>query len=219
LTVEDIESLVSEKIPQLEFLPAGSVEMPAPFRRILKPIPAFLGASPNCESITYLLSNEKGFVSFSRYLKTSLFAFAEDLKREARRSGADSERGKTAETATANGQAYLVPILANIRYARLFFKHVNMDELVRAKGLRKYTRLLRLLYAFHAKESRREVAREVTGLRSVFRLVVLPYRDRYQHESQCVERCPVAIAHIDPETDSVVTGSLCSPLKGSGLRI
>jgi uncharacterized radical SAM superfamily Fe-S cluster-containing enzyme len=208
LTVEDIESLVSEKIAQLEFLPAGSVEMPAPFRRILKPIPAFLGASPNCESITYLLSKEEQFVSFSHYLKTSLFAFAEDLKREARRN--DSARGETAEAAAANGRKVLDPILANIRYARLFFKHVNMDELVRAKGVKRYAGLLRLLFAVRAKEKRRKLLEELTGLGPAFRLVILPYRDRFQHESRCVERCPVAVACMDPESNSVVTVSLCS---------
>ncbi|RJP22996.1 MAG: radical SAM protein [Candidatus Abyssobacteria bacterium SURF_5] len=206
LTVEDVENLVAEKFSGIEFLPAGSMDVPVPFRELLRPFAAFRGASPSCESIAFLISTENGYVPASEFLKTSFYELAEDLKKKASRNNSDDPKKKDDESA----RTFWGKILISLWYGSLIRKHVKLDRVFSEKGLKKYLGMLRLVLNIRSREKRRRIFEEITGKKSIFRLVVLPYQDRFQHQSQCVERCPVAVGFLDPENDSVRTIPLCS---------
>lgn len=198
-TTEDIEQLVAEAFPgeKVEFLPAGFLGR---IRHLLvalrvKPLP-FLGAHPNCESMYMLVSDGQRFRPIGHYLKGSLFDLARDLaafdERLARRMPPDGKpRGL---------RRLWLQTRAFLAMARITLRHGRKDRIFKGKS-----RLGRLLHALavplgfiFGRRTRGLMARH-TNVQGSFQLVILPFEDYGNLETDRLEQCPTAFAYYDPE--------------------
>ena len=217
-TTEDIESIVDEAFPDhsVEFLPAGFPSQLPVLRRCLriKPLP-FLGVHPNCESSYLLISDGARYVPASRYLKSPLVEVARALR--------------DAEQRLAHG----VECLDAGWWGRLLGRLGLKDKALYLRGFRALASVLRrhgkpalllkgrsgrgrlwhgltvaLKLAFGVKT--RKVLERHTNVQGVLQLVVLPFEDKSNIETDRLERCPCAFAFMDPADGRVKDVPVCA---------
>jgi uncharacterized radical SAM superfamily Fe-S cluster-containing enzyme len=202
ITTEDVEQIVDDAFPDddVEFLPAGLLGQIRTLLTCLrvKPLP-FLGAHPNCESMYVLVSDGETYVPIGRYLKSSIV----DVARELREADKRLARRVPAVGKAAGLRKRLLEIRAFLAVTSVLRRHAHVGRLFKGRGLGKlYHALATPLGFLFGLRSRRVLGRH-TNVQGVLQLVVLPFEDKTNIETDRLERCPTAFAFYDPEEDKV----------------
>ena len=207
---EGVEKRVEECLGEpIQFLPAGSMGILEPLRWIRKGPFEFEGVHPNCESASLLISKNGRFAPLSSLLKDSLFDLADDLMKI--ESGAGQAMRHPAKTSGWNRIANPIKnAVRNARFASATLKHIDFESIGIGRGSAKLRAAGRILLGIGRNRELKETLKDITGLDSTLRLVVLPYQDISHEESRRMERCQAGMAYIDPDTDAVKTVPLCS---------
>ncbi len=209
-TTEDIEEMVAKVYPddQVEFLPAGLLGQLTALLACLqtKTVP-FMGAHPNCESMYLLVSDGQHYVPLSQFLRYSVTAAAADFvaldqrlaRLLAKHPGPSAWRRKW----------FLVRAVLGV--ARLLLKHSRGSRLLRGQGvLSRGCHGLATLGGFlMGRKSHATLARH-TNVSNILQLIVLPFEDRENLETERLERCPASFAFYDPHADQVRHVPVCA---------
>ncbi len=200
-TTEDIEQLVADTFPNdtVEFLPAGFLGR---IKHLLvalrvKPLP-FLGAHPNCESMYMLISDGARFLPIGHYLKGSLF----DLARDLAAYDARLARSMPPDLKPKGLRRLWLQTRAFLAMARLTVRHGRMDRIFKGKSkLGRFFHALAVPFGFIVGRRTRCLMERHTNLQGVFQLVILPFEDMSNLETDRLEQCPTAFAYYDPVDD------------------
>ncbi|MBM4040880.1 MAG: radical SAM protein [Planctomycetes bacterium] len=209
-TPEDIEQLVADVYPddKVEFLPAGFLGR---IKHLLvalrvKPLP-FLGAHPNCESMYMLISDGARFLPIGHYLKGSLFDLARDL------AAADERlaRKMPPDRKLKSFRRLWIQTRAFLAMARLTWRHARKDRVFKGKTkLRRFFHALALPFGFIFGRRTRRLMERHTNVQGVFQLVILPFEDMGNIETDRLEQCPTAFAYYDPVEDQAHCVPTCA---------
>ena len=199
ITTEDIEDTIEEAFPgdEVEFVPASFIaQFPLASRYFGKAAMPFLGAHPNCESVTLLLSNGEEYVPVSRYLRKSLTETGHDLM---------ELEGRLAER-ERKGLSKLIG-----RIALLFFlaRHIRLLPLLSGRGLGKLYHLLAMLVRMPFLGPA-EASKGHVNVDGTLQLIILPFEDNYVLETERLERCPNLHVYLEPGTDVMRTVPVCA---------
>ena len=217
ITTEDLENVVDRAYPgdKVEFLPAGILGQLPTVRRCLrvKPVP-FLGAHPNCESAFLMLSDGKEYIPVSRVLTTSMTEAVRDLlKTEGRltervarfQSGA---MGKVFRKIGAfDFMLFAMGVFSMLGVLR---RHTRMGSFIKGRGLGKFWHALRIPIDYARRRRSKQIREEHTNVAGILQIIVLPFEDRYNIETDRLERCPAGFGYIDAEDDKVKYCPVCS---------
>ena len=212
-TTEDAEELVARVYPddKVDFIPAGFIAqfslVSSLFAGTVFP---FLGAHPNCESVTLLLSDGKGYVPVSRYLTCSLSELARDLMALERRiPGAGTQHG-VAHAPRPGFRRLLHKVLLSAAMVPFIIKHVRIGRVLKGKGPGKLWHAAALLGRVLTGQGRREALADHTNVQGTLQLIVLPFEDNYVIETDRLERCPNLHVYLDPATEELRFVPVCA---------
>ena len=202
-TLEDVEHMVNYSVSggNVEFVPLGSFD----FRNIykifgFKNMP-FEGSHPNCESMSYLVSDGEKFVSVSTYLKTSLYNFIGDLRKLEKYAASKYKDNKIGLFTRLDvyGRAFLIAK-----------RHLNFSAVVGAKGPSAFIRWGKIIGKIIIGRRPKDVLRKDTKLRGMLQLIIFSFEDLKTTESERLSMCSSCFAYVDPDTDSVKTLPTCT---------
>jgi hypothetical protein len=210
-TLEDVELAVQDAFPddRIDFLPAAFWGTIRNIIRVFtsRTIP-FAGAHPNCESMYLLVSDGGQYVPISRYLKTSLLDLAADLIALEKRLGVRLEKPKPSAGGVASSRRPLRNAVLKARLiaslAVLFRRHVRAGSLFKGRGTAGKTAHAARFFLKLALGRRTAPALEKhTNAQAVFQVIVLPFEDLENMETERLELCPAGFAYVDPDDGQV----------------
>ncbi len=216
-TTEDIENIVNDSFPHdsVDFVPAGFLGQTPNILQCLniKPLP-FLGAHPNCESLYLLLSNGTGYVPIGRYLKGSSGDLCKDMLRAERVlarkvQGYDTSlMGRIFSGSAAKKR--LLFLYAFFLMAGVLKKNFHAGKLLKGRGAGKLWHLALLLSGLLSGRPLKQAFSLHTNVGSILQIVILPFEDNSNLETERVSRCPAGFAFWDPEDDRVKSVPVCA---------
>ena len=194
ITLEDVESIMGDTFPSdaIEFLPAGFLGQIGNLLRILKikPLP-FGSAHPNCESMYLMVSNGQQYLPISRYLKSSMVDIAKDLDLLDQRF---SGRPRSISS-------FISVFFGLLGLAR---RHMDIRQCLKGKsGLAKSLHLLGILSGLLIGRRLSKLMIRHSYIQDALQVIVLPFEDRENLETERMERCPTAFAYFDPVQEHV----------------
>jgi uncharacterized radical SAM superfamily Fe-S cluster-containing enzyme len=201
-TIEDVEQMVADRFAEDTpyFVPAGAIGQLRHLMAALdmKPMP-FLGAHPNCESLYLLISDGKQFVPIDRYLKTSFIELTRAL------CNADRELAPLlpASGSLSGMRKLWVRARAIAKLARVATKHARLSACVQGSGLANLYHAASIPLGFLLGRRSRRVLRTHSRVQGALQLIVLPFEDKENLETERLERCPTAFAYYDPKAEMV----------------
>jgi uncharacterized radical SAM superfamily Fe-S cluster-containing enzyme len=208
-TTEDIEQMVAEVFGDetIDFMPAGLI---GTFESLLaclstKTVP-FMGAHPNCESVYFLVSDGEKFLPLSRYLKTSIMDLGRALG-EVDKKLAKHVKKYPNPTRFQQRKLLLRAILALLA---VFRRHARLGQVFKGRGIAKLYHALATLGGFVVGKKSRPILRAHTNVQGVLQLIILPFEDRSNLETDRLERCPAAFAFYEPDKDKVSYVPTCA---------
>ena len=207
ITTEDVENMVDEAFPDdpIDFMPAsflGSLGALLACLRV-KPLP-FVGAHPNCESMYILLSDGQHYVPWNHFLKSTTKDACLGLL-------AVNQRLATRLPADGSKPGPWLRLRAMVMLLGWARRHMHLGRVLKGKGL--LGNLYHLLAAglgFATGRKSRRVLERHTNAQAVLQIIILPFEDSYNIETDRLERCPAVFAYIDPTTDEVRSCPVCS---------
>ena len=212
--------LVDEAFPEdkVEFLPAGFLAQVPSLKAALgvKKFP-FEGAHPNCESVYVMLSDGEKYVPLTHYLKTTPSEALRDLMEADKRLGermARFEKGAFGGLMEKLGLKSAWLKWMGARMATGFgFGHVHLSRLIRGSGPAKIWHALALAVGLPLAKKARTVLEKHTNVHGDLEIIVLPFEDPYNLESDRMERCPSAFGFVNPETGEADSMPMCAWLQ------
>jgi len=203
-TIEDVEKLMAQAMPGIEFFPAGTMAALETLRstydigRV-----TFGGAHPNCESVSLLISDGKKYHPVTKYMKSSMMQGVRELLALDRAMGEKLKSSLLARLFGRKGRQ-LSYGLALYGFGR---RNVNMREVFGGAAL---PRILRIGWGLLVGRKMKDLLRAHTRCHGILRLIVLPFE-----ETECVEaarlvECPAAFAYEHPETKDVRLMPVCT---------
>jgi uncharacterized radical SAM superfamily Fe-S cluster-containing enzyme len=206
-TIEDVEAIINEAIPgeKVDFLPAGFVAA------IKKPLSFFQhreltfgGAHPNCESMTFLLSDGQKYHSANYFFNHSLESLAEEaVKRSKKIEAKLSKLDPKYWLQRTYGQ--LITIQA---FGPMLLQAVSLKKLLKGNPL---AAIMRIGWeALRGQHRFSEILRQNSNIPAVIKMVVLPFEEYHSIEGARLDKCPSAFAYEDPDTLEVKTVPVCS---------
>jgi len=218
ITSEDIESIIEQSVPggKVEFLPAGILNhFPSLTKHLFKELPSFGGAHSNCESITFLVSNGSQFVSISNYINKSAFQVVENMKEKeatlAKRLGR-LETGAVAGLLSGLGlKKPAERLMINASIAGLVLRNADFMSIFSSRGkFSAYFTSMKILGRIMTGTHPFRAFGRYSKAGNIIQVMVLPFEDKTNMESERLKHCPTHFAYIDPATDKVRTSPLCS---------
>jgi hypothetical protein len=205
-TIEDVERIVDNAFPDghVDFLSAG---LPGRLANLVNFTTSarmtFGGVHPNCESMTYLLSDGEQYRPLGDFTNGNLEDLLTDLV------NASLELGPFLSRLNPDRPAHralgLLRCMGSVGPRLLRF--VNWKKLLKGRPFAGIVGIaLDLLRGRDLKESLR--AHSVVG--DVLRMVVLPFEEYHSVESQRLRHCRAAFAYQDPDTEQVGLVPVCA---------
>ena len=210
ITPEDIELCIADAFPQdrIDFLPASFVGLMPTLAKALKikPLP-FAGAHPNCESMYVLVSDGNSYAPIGRYLKTSVLDLARDLIALEKRLSL-RWRGRDAQVMRASK---LEMLRVGVAMVGLVLRNARLGSFLKGRGPGKAAHAAGLLWDLIARRCkfRHALVRHTTA-QSILQLIVLPFEDQSNLETDRLVQCPTGFAFIDPVDDQVKHVPTCA---------
>lgn len=216
ITTEDIEKIFNDSFPdeKIDFLPAGFLgELPTFMKCLkIKSLP-FVGAHPNCESLYLLVSNGEKYVPVARYLKGSTLDLCKDLlKAEKKLSDKylSFQKESKDENQKSNSLAEKKLFLTAFFYMfKVLKKNLRFGRLIKGKGIRKFWNLSMLLLGFFTRAKTNLLLKKYTDFQSVLQIIILPFEDEENRETERLSRCPAAFVFYEPAEDKVRQLPVC----------
>jgi 7,8-dihydro-6-hydroxymethylpterin dimethyltransferase len=202
-TLEDVEHMVNNSVggANVEFVPLGSFAFKYIYKTFgVKNMP-FEGAHPNCESMTYLISDGKRYVPVSNYLKTSLYRLIGDLR--------DLEK-YTASRYRNNKISLFSKLKVYGRALAIAGRHLNFGAIVGAKGPAVLLRWAKITWKIITGRKVKDVMRQDTRLKGALQIIIFSFEDDKTTESERLSMCTSCFAYVDPLTDSIKTLPTCT---------
>jgi uncharacterized radical SAM superfamily Fe-S cluster-containing enzyme len=210
ITTEDLEQAIEDAFPEdrVEFVPTNLLGRIPTLSRLLgiRDVP-FVGGHPNCESMYLLISDGQRYRPLAHYLKGSLTDAAKDLLKLEERLAA---REKTLERSLWGRtlaslhlrQAWLKLAMFK-EIVRLGRRHIRIGEALGARGPAALWRGLRVGLGILCRQKTKTVLRRFTAVQAALQIIVLPFGDEENMETDRLQRCPAAFAYVDPEDGRV----------------
>lgn len=217
ITTEDIEKIFNDAFPNdaIDFIPAGLIGQFSNIMKYLKikPVP-FTGAHPNCESLYLLVSDGEKYVPFGRYLKGSM----EDLGMDAIRAEKSLAQKVQNYSKTLLGKIFpsekmksrLLALCAARLMLGVIWKNFKFRKLLKGRGLGKVWHFVLLLLGLALGRKSTRLFRLHSRFQSIMQIVVLPFEDKNNLETERLSRCPAAFAFWNPEEDRVQFVPVCA---------
>jgi hypothetical protein len=210
ITTEDLEQAIEDAFPEdrVEFVPTNLLGRIPTLSRLLgvRDVP-FVGGHPNCESMYLLVSDGQRYRPLAHYLKGGLTDAAKDLLKL-------EERLAAREKALERGLWGRTLARLHLRQARLklvMFKeivwlgrrHIRIGEVLGARGPAALWRALRAGIGILCRQKTKTVLRRFTAVQAALQIIVLPFGDEKNMETDRLQRCPAAFAYVDPKDGRV----------------
>lgn len=205
--MEDAEDIVSRAVGDLEFVPAGLYPYPTFARFLRMSRSTFAGAHPNCESMSYLVSNGREYVPLSRYLRGTLREAANDLIEEDRRLArrvARLEKGLWGRLGLARQRCRLEALKTA---ALWFLRHVRLHDIM---GPDAGLKLGRIVGGLLLGRKLKDLLKRNLAVGNLLFVVVLPFEEPRTLESERLVKCPASFAYEDPDTREVRIMPVCA---------
>jgi 7,8-dihydro-6-hydroxymethylpterin dimethyltransferase len=216
ITTEDLEHVVQKAFPDepIDFLPAGFLgNLPTLLRCFrTKPLP-FLGAHPNCESLYMLFSDGEKYVPFAHLFKGSLFDAAKAAQKAEERLARQVQSFESGVFGRLLGRLGLkeaaLTLMGVWAVGSVARRHLRIMDNMKGKGLGKLYHagmaLIELLLGGRTKRIQQSHMR----IEDFLQIIILPFEDQFNRETDRLERCPAAFAYVDPEDDRVKSTPVC----------
>ncbi len=210
-TMEDVENILADTIPGLSFFPAALLYKFNTLSEIFGGRLSFSGAHPNCESVSALISNGQEFRPISEFLKKSqddVISEAISLDEEIGRKLEHSRIGKILGGPWKKiliGLAALKFLRKNLDFHKIFGPHPNVTLIKIGLGLLRGKKM-------------KDVLRQYTKWKDALRLMVLPFEDLENIESDRLVDCPSSFAYEHPPTREIRLMPVCAwPIYKNGI--
>ncbi len=206
--MEDVEDIISVAVGNdLEFIPAGLYPYPTFARFFKMSRSTFAGAHPNCESMSYLISNGREYVPLGRYLRGTLSEAVGDLFEEDRRLArrvARFENGLWGRFGLARQRSRFEALKTA---ALWFIRCVRLHDLLgRNAGLK----FLRIAGGLLLGRRLKHLAKRNLAVGNLLFVVVLPFEEPRTLESERLVSCPASFVYEDPDTREVRVMPVCA---------
>ena len=207
ITTEDVENMVDESYPddRIDFMPAsflGSLDALLKCLNV-KPLP-FAGAHPNCESMYLLISDGEQYVPLARFIKTSGKEMCDALR------GVDKRLAPIAPKGGQKAGAW-VKLRAMVAMLRSLRRHTHIGRLFKGGGFfGKVYHVLAMAGGLLTGRKSRLVFERHTHMQGFLQVIILPFEDDSNVETDRLERCPASFAFFDPEAERVHSVPVCS---------
>ena len=217
ITTEDLERIFNNSFPEdrIDFIPAGFLgQMATHFKSLrVKALP-FLGAHPNCESLYLLVSDGKQYVPLSRYLKGTTPDLCKSLLTAEKNLIARLARFDNSKTGRFMEKLKLkksmVFLFAFISLARVMWRNIDYRKVFKGKGLGRLWHIASLLGGLFIRSKTSRLLEKHTNFQAILQIIVLPFEDDENLETDRLKRCPAAFAFYDPAEDKVGHIPVCA---------
>jgi MoaA/NifB/PqqE/SkfB family radical SAM enzyme len=209
-TREDAEHMIEACVPggAVEFVPAGITHYLSRARAFFRPksVSEHLilgGVSPDCETISLLVSDGQHFRSANHYLRVPLSEIARQILSLSRKIDGRLSRLDTAKRLDRLRGQYLVLktfgplILRAVDFKRLFKGHPILN-------------LLRMGAAYVRGKRGRELTRPYVDAPQVLRVVIFPFEEYHSLDSTHLRACKAVFAYEDVATGRIKTIPACA---------
>jgi len=205
-TIEDVERIVDNAFPDghVEFWSAG---LPGRLAAVANFTTSarltFGGVHPNCESMTYLLSDGKGYRPVFDFTNGSM----DDLLTDLVDSALELEPflSRLNPDRTAHRALGLMRCMGAMGPRLLRF--VNWRKLLKGRPV---AGLVGILLDLLRRRGLKDSLRARTCVGDILRMVVLPFEEYHSVESQRLRHCKAAFAYLDPDTEQVGLVPVCA---------
>ena len=204
-TTEDVEDIMDESIPEgdVEFIPAGMARhLNTVFEFLGTSPPRFGNVHPNCESVTYLLSDGESYRPVEQYLHGSMEGAVDRIAERAGKiepvlSSLDPERWLQRQVGRAViAAAFLGLLLGLLDFKALCKRNPAVTALSIFGGLLTGKRL-------------KDQLRRCLVVESGLLMIVLPFEEYHSVESARMQNCRAGFAFENPDTGDIETIPVC----------
>ncbi|NQU42609.1 radical SAM protein, partial [bacterium] len=203
-TVEDVERMMTKAIPGMEFVPAAVMYR---FETLLSTFNVgrltFGGAHPNCEMVSLLVSDAKGYHPPSRFLKRPFQEAVRDLLQLDREMGKNLKSHWISNLFGRRGQRFVY----GKALWKLIRRNLDLDEIF---GGSPWQGAARVGWDLLRGRKFKEVLRRHTHLHGILRVIVLPFVEQDWVESARLVDCPANFAYEHPKTKEIRLMPVCA---------
>jgi len=187
-TPEDVEKIMADAIPGVEFFPAGILYRFNTLKETFNLRLTFGGAHPNCESVSLMISDGTKYQPLSKYLKHSQ---SEAIKEAVALDAAMGRKVETSLFAKIFGKTGR-KILVGLAFLKLLRKHGDFDQVFNGG---KFTKTFKILMGVLFGQKLKTMLRKHTRCQNILRLMVLPFEEKECVESARLVDCAQLVAH------------------------
>lgn len=213
-TIEDVEHIVEEAKPGMQFFPAGLLYKFKTLKEVFKARLTFGGAHPNCESVSLMISDGQKYQPFTKYLKRSqneviieAIHLDKELGKKLKKNLLAALLGETGKKIVCGWAAFKF-LSRTVKFDEVFGDHATL-------------KIVRIILGLAFGRKLKNLLRKYTKCQNILRVMVLPFE-----ESECVESarlvdCPASFAYEHPVTGEIRLMPVCAwPLyKNKILRV
>jgi 7,8-dihydro-6-hydroxymethylpterin dimethyltransferase len=205
-TIEDVEHMMAEVFPGLEFIPVGVLRRLKNMRDVFGFNLQLGGTHPNCECIALMAGNAASgrYVPASEYLKITFRQAIRELLAWDNQMGPKLDRGLLWKFFGKRGRKLHLAVALAV-FAR---NHVRIDKVVGPKPVSSLFAVVGHMIRKGGKWSRR--FRYHFGDPSILQIVILPYEEPGCLESARLKNCSVSFVCEHPETGEIDLIPFCA---------
>ncbi len=202
-TPEDVEKIMADAIPGVEFFPAGILYRFNTLKETFNLRLTFGGAHPNYESVSLMISDGTKYQPLSKYLKHSQ---SEAIKEAVALDAAMGRKVETSLFAKIFGKTGR-KILVGLAFLKLLRKHGDFDQVFNGG---KFMKTFRILMGVLFGQKLKTMLRKYTRCQNILRLMVLPFEEKECVESARLVDCPASFAYEHPVTGQIHLMPVCA---------
>ena len=209
-TTEDLEQVICDAFPEdpVEFLPTNVLgRLPSLFRALGVHDLPFVGGHPNCESMYLLLSDGVQYRPLAHYLRITTEELVRDLLAAEERMAVKEQRLERGAWGKLLGALRLkrasLKLSAWLALARVGRRNVRINRALGPTTAGSFLRGLGLLGGMALRLKSKKLLRKFTRVQSALQIIVLPFGDKENMDTDRLQRCPAAFAYVDAKDGQV----------------
>jgi 7,8-dihydro-6-hydroxymethylpterin dimethyltransferase len=203
-TIEDVERMIIDALPGTEFISSGVLyRLPTLLATFDLGRITFGGAHPNCESVTVLISDGQAYYPLSRYLKISLPEMVRIAIEADRLLEKKLERSLIARWFGKRGRQWAaMPTVLGLLGRTIRFKEIF--------GRRMALKVTLVLWGLLRGVKLKDLLRRHTQCHNILRVMVLPFEETANLESERMKECPASFAYEHPLSREIRFMPVCA---------
>ncbi len=203
-TIEDVERMIADAVPGTEFI-ASAVLYRLPNLTATFDLGrlTFGGAHPNCESATLLIADGQAYHPLSRYLKMPLSEMVRLMIEADRLLGKKLEHSLMARWFGRRGRQWV----AGRAVLGLFNRTIRFKEVF---GNQVVLKVALILWGLLRGVKLKDLLRRHTQCHNILRIMVLPFEETANLESERLKDCPASFAYEHPLTREIRFMPVCA---------